>query len=92
MTQHSNDVLVEGNWHVVRNERPYDMYGKKKKYIWFTLYHNHEHWPNLGMCSTERSAGPSDGTWMCGMCTKQVPDVVAGYMNLIKWSMEDADA
>ena len=92
--QHPNDVLVHEGWKVVRNESPYNMYGSKKKMIWFTLYHDHEG-PDRnfrGMCTTRRSAGPSDGSYMCDNCTEQAPDVVQGYMNLIEWSMNDADA
>jgi len=92
MRQNQNDVLVEGNWTIVLNERPYDIYGNKKRYIWFNMYHDHPHCKaNKGLCHAERAAGSSDGGWICAICTRPAPDVVEGYMNLIVWRMEDAD-
>lgn len=32
---HVNDVLIEEGWHIVRNQREYNMYGEKKNTIWF---------------------------------------------------------
>lgn len=87
--QHPNDVLVVDGWHIVRNEylalvgTSLDTPNK----VYFRLYHACE----SGMTKTRRTAGPSDGPRMCDSCKKLAPDVVQGYMNLIDWSMEDAD-
>ena len=92
--QHPNNVLVEEGRHIVRNESRY-LAGTgfdSPLRLTFNLYHACE----KGMTKTRRSAGPSDvgdgtGRWVCNDCTRQAPDVVQGYMNLIDWSMEDAD-
>ena len=90
-------MLVEEGWHIVRNERNYDMYGKNKKAIWFMVYHEHIGMPSTmghkftGLCTTERSGMYYNGswTWTCTNCRNTAPDVVNGYMNLIEWSIAD---
>ena len=88
--QHRNDVLVVDGWHIVRNEY-LAMAGTGidvGNNVYFRLYHACE----KGMTKTVRSAGNrggSGGVLVCKTCTKQAPDVVQGYMNLIEWSMSD---
>ena len=93
---HKNDILVEDGWHVVRNERPYDMYGKKKKYIYFNVYHYHDGkevftggMQYTGLCTSERMW--LDQGWRCTSCQMNSPDIINGYMRLIEWSMSHDD-
>ena len=93
---YKNDILIEDNWHVVRNERDYSLYGEDKKYIFFNVYHFHEGEKFTGLCTADRSwiiGGCRSGgsVWTCTSCQTESPDIINGYMNLIEWSMSHDD-
>jgi hypothetical protein len=71
------------------------MYGNgDKKMIWYNVYHNH---PGMGGMFTTKHILSLAGTPLassrlyCTFCREDTPDVVDGFMNMIKWSEENAD-
>jgi hypothetical protein len=92
---HPNDVIAKDGWHVVRNERPYDMYGDSaKKMIWYNTYHYHK---GVGLNRCLMSPLMSDGEvtlefrLFCRRCSTEAPDYIQGFLKMIAWSERDED-
>jgi hypothetical protein len=99
---HPNDVIAKDGWHVVRNERPYDMYGDgNKKMIWYNTYHYHE---GVGLIRCLMSPLSMTGAdflsdsevtlrprlW-CRSCSTEAPDYIQGFLKMIEWGERDED-
>jgi hypothetical protein len=95
---HPNDVIAKDGWHVVRNERSYDMYGDgNKRMIWYNTYHYHEG-IGLNRCTVSPSVSlVREGEitltphMFCRSCSTEVPEYIQGFLKMIAWSERDED-
>jgi hypothetical protein len=98
---HPNDVIAKDGWHVVRNERSYDLYGMDKKLIWYNTYHYHE---GVGLSPCHQVPSAMEGLvfssttevtlephlW-CRRCSEEAPDYIQGFLKLIAWGDKHED-